>query len=1000
VPVSFLTPAQRSDYGRYDGNPSKEDLAQYFHLDDHDHALILRRRGKFNRLGFALQLTTVRYLGKFLENPSHVPDIVIWTLAHQLGYDSIDGLEKYQQNRQRLEHVAEIQLYFGYRTITEFPVGFRLCRWLYVLCWTGTDRPGVLFDRATAWLLTHKILLPGITVLERVIARLRQRVEKRLWTLLTKNLNFIQRDNLDQLLTISGGGRRSVLDKLRSGPTIISAPALVKAIKRLEDIRALDITIPVAAKVPPSRLAALARFANTSKVSAIARLPKARRLATLVAFVYTLEASAMDDVLQVLEILLRDLFNRASRADQKARLRSLKDLDAAAMVLVRACSFLLDSTLESGKVRIKIFETIQKEQLAEAIQEVSTLVRPPQDVFYGALHDQHRHVRWFLPTVLKYIQFNYAPAGKKVVDALTYLQAVEKNPKQNMEPPMEIVTKACQPYVVPEKDQFNRRAYMFCTLDYLKTAISRRDVYVNTSWRYADPRAGMLTPTEWESARPLICRTLGLSTNTTTILDGLTEELDQTYRRVVARLPDNQAVRIESTGQKHDLILSPLDKVEDTPSLKELRKIIESRMPRVDLPEIVLEIANRTNFHHAFTHISERDSRAEDLATSICAVLIAEACNIGFRPLVRDDIPALRRDRLSWVNQNYVRHETITRANACLVSAQSKIPLAKSWGGGEVASADGMRFIVPVKTIHAGSNPKYFAIGRGITWYNLISDQFTGLHGIPVPGTLKDSLVLLAVLLEQSTELQPTQIMTDTGAYTDIIFALFRLLGFRFCPHIADIGGTRFWRIDGDADYGDLNKIAKHTINMDLAAEQLDDCLRLVGSLKIGHIPATGIMRTLQVGDKLTRLAKGLAEISRIEKTIHNLNYIDDENKRRATRIQLNRGEARHALARAVFHGKRGELRQRYREGQEDQLGALGLVVNIIVLWNTIYIDAIINELRREGYPVNEDDAAHLSPLGHGHLNMLGRYSFVVPDSVERGELRPLRDPREDDDLE
>jgi TnpA family transposase len=251
-------------------------------------------------------------------------------------------------------------------------------------------------------------------------------------------------------------------------------------------------------------------------------------------------------------------------------------------------------------------------------------------------------------------------------------------------------------------------------------------------------------------------------------------------------------------------------------------------------------------------------------------------------------------------------------------------------------------------------------------------------------------------VLEQQTELQPTQIMTDTGAYSDIIFGLFRLLGYRFCPRIADIGGTRFWRIDPDADYGELNKIARQRINMNLAAEQLDDCLRLVGSLKLGRIPATGIMRTLQVGDKMTQLAKGLAEIGKIDKTNWNLTYIDDENMRRNTQIQLNRGEGRHALARAVFHGKRGELRQRYQEGQEDQLGALGLVVNIIVLWNTIYLEAILNELRREGYPVKDEDVAHLSPLIHEHINMLGRYSFVVPESVERGELRPLRDPGED----
>lgn len=278
----------------------------------------------------------------------------------------------------------------------------------------------------------------------------------------------------------------------------------------------------------------------------------------------------------------------------------------------------------------------------------------------------------------------------------------------------------------------------------------------------------------------------------------------------------------------------------------------------------------------------------------------------------------------------------------------------------------------------------------------MVSDQFSGLNAITVPGTLRDSLVLLAVVLEQQTELQPTQIMTDTGAYSDVVFGLFRLLGYRFSPRLADIGGARFWRIDPQADYGLLNMISAHHLSLQKISPHWDDVLRLVGSLKLGRVPAGGIMRTLQVGDRPTRLAQAIAEIGRIEKTLHALTYIDDEAKRRGTLAQLNRGEGRHSLAREVFHGKRGELHQRYREGQEDQLGALGLVVNIIVLWNTIYIDAVLAQLRKEGFPVQDEDVARLSPLLHPHINMLGRYSFAVPEAVARGELRPLRNPNED----
>ena len=139
---------------------------------------------------------------------------------------------------------------------------------------------------------------------------------------------------------------------------------------------------------------------------------------------------------------------------------------------------------------------------------------------------------------------------------------------------------------------------------------------------------------------------------------------------------------------------------------------------------------------------------------TICAVLSAEACNIGFEPLVRSDLPALRRSRLSWINQNFIRNETLTEANICLVAAQNSIPLVRHWGGGEVASADGLRFVVPVRTIHAGPNPEYFGYELGVTYYNLVSDQYTGLNGIVVPGTLRASLSLLGVVWRERNKVR------------------------------------------------------------------------------------------------------------------------------------------------------------------------------------------------------------------------------------------------------
>jgi hypothetical protein len=131
------------------------------------------------------------------------------------------------------------------------------------------------------------------------------------------------------------------------------------------------------------------------------------------------------------------------------------------------------------------------------------------------------------------------------------------------------------------------------------------------------------------------------------------------------------------------------------------------------------------------------------------------------------------------------------------------------------------------------------------------------------------------------------------------------------------------------------------------------------------------------------RWGQALAEYGRIAKTLHLLAVCDpdDDSYRRAINAQQNLTESRHRLARKLFFGQRGELRQAYQEGMEDQLGALGLVLNAVVLWTTIYLDAAVTQLRTKGHPVLEEDAARLSPLADSHLNVHGSYTFTRPTS-------------------
>jgi len=236
---------------------------------------------------------------------------------------------------------------------------------------------------------------------------------------------------------------------------------------------------------------------------------------------------------------------------------------------------------------------------------------------------------------------------------------------------------------------------------------------------------------------------------------------------------------------------------------------------------------------------------------------------------------------------------------------------------------------------------------------------------------------------------------TDTAGYTEIVFALFDLLGLQFSPRIRDLGDQRLFRLDRQKRHPHLGPLLKGRINRDRILRHWDELLRVAGALKLGWVTASLLIGKLQSYPRKNRLTRALQEYGRLVKTIFILRYLESEQFRRRINTQLNKGEALHGLREFLLFANKGVLRKKQEGELMNQAGCLNLVTNAVVTWNTVYMAAVIDQLRAEGRTVNEEDIARLSPARYEHINPYGKYRFEVEEGLSRSRLRLLRQPSE-----
>jgi len=991
MPIGFLTATERDRLNHFPTPIPDEDVRAFFLLSEADQHVISQQREPHTRLGFALQLCALRYVGFAPDDLSTTPEEVVLYVARQLDVPSAAIHAYGQRAKTRTTHFQQVQAYLGFRTATPLDL-YALQTWLGERA-LAHDKPSLLLQLACDKLRREQIVRPGLTRLERLVATARHTAHTETFRRLTPLLTPARSTWLDDLLVPDSQTGRTVLNWLRREAMAASAPQLVETLTKVQALLDMGIATWDLTVLNPNRVKWLAQLGWKAPVPQLQRMDPARRYPILVAFLAQALAHHIDVAIELYDQCLWDYASAARKELKEWRQTMARSTNEKLRMFRELGRVLLDTTIDDTAVRAVSFVRVPEVALREAVEETAALIRPRHDGAIDFFGTRYSTIRQFAPAFLQTLTFDAHGPDDTVLQAIEVIRTLDRAPTRRpipKEAPMSLVTDTWRPYIREPDGTISRRYYELCTLWNLRSALRAGNIWVAHSRRYANPETYLIPPTEWPRWRPEVIRQTGTPSDGPARLAEREAELAcamAEVERLLARKGSH--VRVE----KDEIVLSPLEADPRPASAEALAARITERLPRVELSEVLMEVDTWTRFSQYFVHAADATGLRPALLPQFYASLLAHACNFGIEQMAHlTDIAA---DHLAWCTTWFLREDTLKAACTGLVNYPHRLPLSQAWGSGVLSSSDGQRFPVAGKTRHARRMPPPLGYGMGVTFYSWSSDQLSQYGTKFVPVTVRDSTYVLDELCNNETELPIREHTTDTAGATEIIFALFDLLGFRFAPRLRDLSNRRLFT-SGPIDMQRYPRLQPHVtgrINRPRILDWWDAMLRVAGSMKLGWVTASLLVQKLQAHPQQNALAAALQEYGRLARTLHIMHWYANTEERRRFLRQLNKGEALHDLRAALMIANKGQLRHRRGEALTHQALCLNLVTNAVIVWNTVYMAAVVEQLKHEGVLVQDSDLAHVWPTRYAHINMYGKYHFNIAELHSRTGLRPLRPP-------
>jgi TnpA family transposase len=933
-------------------------LLKHYTLGDDDLAHIQERRRPENKLGFALQLCALRYPGRALSPGETIPHEVLSFIGAQLGVPA-DALLTYAARRQtRQQHMEALREIYGYRTFSGR--GARDLRdWLFDQAEEARSNED-LAQRLVARCRETLTILPAVSTIDRLCAEALVAAERRIETRIAERLDSPARELLDGLLTEMLDANISRFIWLRQFEVGNNSAAANRLLDRLEFLRGLALDPLLLAGIPPHRVTRLRRQGERYFTDGLRDISSDRRLAILAVCAVEWEAAIADAVVETHDRIVGKTWREAKRLHEE-RIAGSK---TAVTDTLRAFTALGASLLEARNDGVPLETAVAKspewDRLEQLVATGTQLSKTLADEPLAHVGQGYHRFRRYAPRMLRCLKIKAAPVAQPLIAAAMAIGE------------MRATARATETFLRPNskwhrhlqaQDKGDNRLWEVAVLFHLRDAFRSGDIWLDHSRRYGDLKQ-VLVPMTTAQANARLAVPLDpqawLTDRKARLVDGLKQ---------LARAARNGTIphgSIEDGTLRIDRLTADVpDDAED------LILDLYRRMPPVRITDILLEVDAELGFTEAFTHLRTGVPCGDRIG--LLNVLLAEGLNLGLRKMAE---ATNTHDywQLSRLARWHVESEALNQALATVVAAQGKLSMSQLWGMGTTASSDG-QFFPSARQGEAMNmvNAKY-GNEPGLKAYTHVNDQFAPFASQTIPATVSEAPYILDGLLMNEAGRQIGEQYADTAGFTDHLFGISAMLGYRLVLRIRDLPSKRLYVFNPAGTPKDLRKLVGGKIREELIVANWPDLFRCAATMAAGKIRPSQLLRKLASYPRQSDLAAALREVGRVERTLFIIEWVLDTDMQRRAQIGLNKGEAHHALKNALRIGRQGEIRDRTTEGQHYRIAGLNLLAAIIIYWNTVHLGRAVAERRNEGHDVPPELLAHISPLGWAHILLTGEY--------------------------